>query len=234
MLPQRSQRKIGRKSREDIATRRNPPIPPSVKGGEGRFVRSLSVSLGVHLLVLASAFAFAQHGGSLFGQGFDFISVSLVGSGEIKGKKASKASPKIREYITQPASPAGDDAQDGVRKDREDDAGDGRSVQTDSVAEAGPGAGSGFGLVSPREWQLIQAAIERAKNYPRTARQRGIEGVVRVRFRLLPSGEVERVEVLQSSGHDVLDAASVRTVYRAGPLPYVNGWVEVPISYVLK
>jgi protein TonB len=66
------------------------------------------------------------------------------------------------------------------------------------------------------------------------ARERGIEGVVRLRFRLSPSGSIERVEVTKSSGHTILDTASVNTVYRAGPMPYVSGWVDVPIAYVLK
>jgi TonB family protein len=66
------------------------------------------------------------------------------------------------------------------------------------------------------------------------ARERGIEGVVRLRFRLKPSGDVERVEIAGSSGYDILDTASIRTVYRASPMPYVNGWVEVPMAYVLK
>lgn len=66
------------------------------------------------------------------------------------------------------------------------------------------------------------------------ARERGIQGVVRVRFKLRPSGDVETVEIVKSSGYDILDAATIRTVYRAGPMPYVNGWVEVPMAYVLK
>jgi TonB family protein len=55
-----------------------------------------------------------------------------------------------------------------------------------------------------------------------------------VRFKLKPSGEIDRVEIVKSSGYDILDSASIRTLYRAGPLPYVNGWVEVPMAYVLK
>jgi TonB family protein len=66
------------------------------------------------------------------------------------------------------------------------------------------------------------------------ARERGIEGTVLVRFKVLPTGEIERVDIIKSSGSDILDKASVHTVYRAAPMPYVNGWVEVPMSYVLK
>jgi TonB family protein len=55
------------------------------------------------------------------------------------------------------------------------------------------------------------------------ARERGIEGAVHVRFKVLSSGQVERVEILKSSGSEILDSASVRTVYRSEPLPSVNG-----------
>ena len=78
------------------------------------------------------------------------------------------------------------------------------------------------------------SSIERVKSYPRLARERGIEGVVRLRFRVRPQGGVERVEIVRSSGSEILDTASVSTLYRAGPMPYVNGWVEVPIAYVLR
>ena len=64
--------------------------------------------------------------------------------------------------------------------------------------------------------------------------ERGIEGVVRLRFRLAPSGAVEKIEIIQSSGYDILDNASVGAVYRAVPMPYVSGWIEMPMKYVLK
>ncbi len=84
------------------------------------------------------------------------------------------------------------------------------------------------------EWALIAASIERTKNYPRLARERGIEGMVRLRFRLTSSGAVEKLEIVQSSGSEILDSASIGAVYRAAPLPYVSGWVEMPMKYVLK
>jgi protein TonB len=106
---------------------------------------------------------------------------------------------------------------------------------TDSIPQGNGGeVGSRAGMLTPNQWQLIQSALERAKNYPRMARERGIEGVVHIRFRILPSGDVECVEILKSSGHAILDSASVETVYQSRPLPYVTGWVEVPIAYEIK
>jgi TonB family protein len=61
-----------------------------------------------------------------------------------------------------------------------------------------------------------------------------VRGRVHVRFRLRSQGDVDRIEIVKSSGSEILDEYSIRTVYRAAPMPYVSGWVEVPIAYVLK
>ncbi len=88
-------------------------------------------------------------------------------------------------------------------------------------------------MAGPSTLTLIASALERAKRYPVIAREQGIQGVVNLRFTLTPSGAVEKVEIVQSSGYAVLDDASIRTVYRAAPLPYLAGWITVPIAYVL-
>jgi TonB family protein len=98
----------------------------------------------------------------------------------------------------------------------------------------GNGIEPGFGLIAPEQLSLIVSAIERTKSYPRLARERGTEGVVHLRFRLSPEGSIEKIEIMESSGSTVLDSASIRAVYLAAPMPYVQGWIEVPIAYVLK
>ena len=99
--------------------------------------------------------------------------------------------------------------------------------------DTGRTGGSQSGVASTEYLGLVEA-IERVKKYPRLARERGMEGVVRLRFMLNPSGGVDAVEVVKSSGYEILDSASVSAVYRAAPMPYVNGWVEMPMRYVLK
>jgi protein TonB len=112
----------------------------------------------------------------------------------------------------------------------------GADVHGQTVASAGVGRdeNGGKGFIDPEQWTAIQAAIERTKNYPRLARERGIEGEVRLRFRINSAGSVESVEIVKSSGYEILDSASVRAVSRAAPMPSVRGWIEVPIAYVLK
>ena len=219
------------------------------------FHRSLYISVFIHVLVFGSAIAFAQFGrGALWGHR-DVTVVSLVGSGSGTQGRASQSrrhrdelSGRRPEAIhgTAPAAvqpestterEAGREEASPRRSQADDQAGTGGAGTL--PAQAGEGsAGSGpdthFGVVPAEQWAVIVSSLERAKTYPRMARERGIQGVVRVRFKLRPTGDVETVEIVKSSGYDVLDTASIRTVYRAAPMPYVNGWVEVPMAYVLK
>lgn len=55
------------------------------------------------------------------------------------------------------------------------------------------------------------------ENYPEEARNRNIEGDVRLMVALLPDGRVKHIEVLASSGNSLLDEAAVRSVKLAAP-----------------
>jgi protein TonB len=77
----------------------------------------------------------------------------------------------------------------------------------------------------------IMHRIEKAKRYPRMARKMGTEGQATVRFRIKTDGKVEGVELMESSGSEILDQASIETVQRAVPLPYKEGWLKVVIVF---
>jgi TonB family protein len=77
----------------------------------------------------------------------------------------------------------------------------------------------------------IMGRIEKAKRYPRMARKMGTEGQATVRFRIKTDGKVEGVELLKSSGSEILDQASLETVRRAAPFPYKEGWLKVVIVF---
>jgi TonB family protein len=117
---------------------------------------------------------------------------------------------------------------------RNEDFGKGSPGSAPATSGSGEVMSAQSGGISSEEWANLAAAIERTKNYPRLARERGIEGVVRLRFRLTSSGTVEKIEVVHSSGSEILDNASIGAVYRAAPLPYVSGWVDMPMKYELK
>lgn len=210
--------------------------------------KALPLSVMLHVAVVGSAIAFAQYGGTLFSRDFRSITVSLVGSTD-PGRPGSVPQAQKKKIVSVPVPEApneevksdlpeeGDLSHQshqvvpavGSGEQGEEKAGTGQQ----SLAPVGEGRGQ-TGEISLAQWRLVHSALEKAKTYPRVARERGIEGTVLVRFKVLPTGEIERVDIIKSSGSDILDKASVHTVYRAAPMPYVNGWVEVPMSYVLK
>ena len=104
---------------------------------------------------------------------------------------------------------------------------------------AGPGEGGTSRLagipMSPGAGDSIIAEIVRriegAKRYPRMARKMGIEGRATVRFKLKANGKIEKAELLETSGWEILDQASLETVQRAVPLPYKEGWLKVVIVF---
>jgi len=77
----------------------------------------------------------------------------------------------------------------------------------------------------------ILRKLEAAKRYPRIARKMGIEGTAVIRFKLRPEGQVEAAEIVDSSGSEILDKASLETVRAAAPFPYKEGWLKVGIVF---
>ncbi len=218
------------------------------------FRHTLYISVAAHILVFGSAIAFARYGSGALWNSSGVIQVSLVSPGSPNGS-GSKAGPvlsspalapaaepveRVKEAPAEPPPPEGalQEAvaipETGRAHEGGNDGATGDGTADSQHRGGGQDASAGFGLVSPEEWAALAAAIERTKNYPRIARERGIEGVVRLRFRLAPSGAVEKIEIVQSSGYEILDNASVGAVYRAAPMPYVSGWIEMPMKYVLK
>ncbi len=76
--------------------------------------------------------------------------------------------------------------------------------------------------------------------YPASALERGIEGVVMVQAYIGTSGKAERVEVKASSGNADLDASAASAVTQWVFSPATQGsaaaasWFEVPVRFSLK
>lgn len=202
------------------------------------YSKALLLSVIAHIAVVGSAIAFASYGGTPASRDFRTIVVSLLGNdGPVRPGHAARVSEPDatkQELKKDPPAEAGMLPGETLPETAPSERGNGETGAGPQSPTPG-GAGDGKkGEISSEQWQLVSTALEKAKTYPRLARERGVEGVVLVRFKVLPTGEIEKVDIVKSSGSDLLDTASVRTVYRAAPMPYVNGWVEVPISYVLK
>ncbi|MFW6240911.1 MAG: energy transducer TonB [Thermodesulfobacteriota bacterium] len=83
----------------------------------------------------------------------------------------------------------------------------------------------------------LAALIERHKSYPRAARRARLQGVVRVRVSIDPTGRLTAYGLQEESGHRVLDRATLklfkrivgeRVSNRALPRPLE---VVVPVRY---
>jgi protein TonB len=213
------------------------------------FEKACFVSIGMHLLLFGAAIAVAGYAGGTFRQHHDVMMVSLADPGAEAGagtahihrnpkdSEPARAAENRADTPLPESPPVNHELSDvpRVSPQQENGAGGEGAVADQERESAGAaGSGRGIGLVSAEQWSVIESAIEQSKNYPRIARERGIEGVVHIRFKLRQSGDVDTIEIVKSSGHDILDSASIRTVYRAAPMPYVAGWIEVPIAYVLN
>lgn len=67
--------------------------------------------------------------------------------------------------------------------------------------------------------QAVQRRIADAIQYPDEAREDGWEGTVKVSLLILSDGTLASVVVKESSGHDILDEAAVKTVKDLAPYP---------------
>jgi TonB family protein len=202
---------------------------------------SLSVSIFCHILFFGCALALARFAGEAFLPRLDVVQVALItpwSSVKIRGTdQKRKRDLTVRDNIVveerQPALPSETRSEQPFPRQQGGAGEDADTDQSPHGPDAGRLGGSQSGLVST-EYLGLMEAIERVKKYPRLARERGMEGVVRLRFTLNRSGGVDAVELVKSSGYEILDSASISAVYRAAPMPYVNGWVEMPMRYVLK
>lgn len=90
-------------------------------------------------------------------------------------------------------------------------------------------------------FSLISAHLNRRKTYPVEAKRARQEGVVTVRFSVDRGGNVSNVSIRRSSGHDLLDAATLQLLERVAPLPRMPSsmqrdsvTVSLPIDYSLR
>ncbi len=87
----------------------------------------------------------------------------------------------------------------------------------------------------------MRKAIELAWNYPKAAAVDGIYGKVGIAFTILKDGKVEKVEIINTSGYQVLDIAIVDAIKDAAPFaPLPEGFgktnlnISGTFSYVLR
>lgn len=87
----------------------------------------------------------------------------------------------------------------------------------------------------------IRQIIEQKKTYPRRAKKRNKQGVVKVAFSVDKNGSVSKLRVVQSSGSKILDQAALKAVKKVGRFPAIPAGIGkqfldyvVPIAYRLR
>ncbi|MFH1435889.1 MAG: energy transducer TonB [Pseudomonadota bacterium] len=80
----------------------------------------------------------------------------------------------------------------------------------------------------------IWGIVNKAAVYPPSARRNGIEGVVKVSFRITKDGRPEKVHVSKSSGYSILDMAALEAVKTGNAYPSIGKPVIIPIRFSLN
>lgn len=91
-------------------------------------------------------------------------------------------------------------------------------------------------------WQRsVAKTVAQKQVYPRSALRREIEGQARVQVTVGRSGEITSFEILQETGHQVLDREVPKLMERIDPLPTPPSDVSddnltfiLPLSWVLQ
>jgi TonB family protein len=81
--------------------------------------------------------------------------------------------------------------------------------------------------------EQVRERVQAAAVYPAAARERGIQGVARIQFRVDPAGRAAEVMTVESSGSQLLDAAAEQAAEDARELPQLYGWVRIPVRFEL-
>ena len=90
-------------------------------------------------------------------------------------------------------------------------------------------------------YAMVSAHLNQRKQYPTEARKAREQGVVKVRFTVDRAGAISSVSITGSSGHAILDQATLALMQRVAPLPAMPAsmtqdkvTISLPIDYSLR
>lgn len=93
-------------------------------------------------------------------------------------------------------------------------------------------------LPNPEYIGFIQQKITSYSIYPPEAKAKSWEGIVRVKFTLAQDGRIKEIDIAESSGYPLLDAAAILAIKDASPYPFpedypIEGELEIilPVIY---
>jgi len=87
----------------------------------------------------------------------------------------------------------------------------------------------------------VKQRIESVKIYPLWAREAGYEGTATVQFTIFADGKLGEINLINSSGYDILDKAAITTIKKSEPFPSLMDslnrrtlQIELPIAFRLS
>ncbi|MEH6757310.1 MAG: energy transducer TonB [Parasphingorhabdus sp.] len=90
-------------------------------------------------------------------------------------------------------------------------------------------------------YAMVSSHLNQRKKYPTEARKAREQGIVKVRFTVDRTGNISNVSITGSSGHAILDQATLALMQRVAPLPAMPPSMEqdkvtisLPIDYSLR
>jgi len=112
---------------------------------------------------------------------------------------------------------------------------------TAAVAPAAPVPPAAHPAPDPAYTNTLLTWLDRHKEYPWTARRRGMQGRVVLRLAVARSGKVTEARIESSSGAEILDEAAMDMVQRANPVPPLpasfagdRAEFRVPVEFALS
>lgn len=118
-------------------------------------------------------------------------------------------------------------------------------VPPTAAPRAAPSNSAGNSAKAKKEranyYAMVSAHLNQRKKYPKEARKAREQGVVKVRFTVDRNGNLSNISISGSSGHAILDQATLALMQRVAPLPAMPASMErdkvtisLPIDYSLR
>ncbi len=112
---------------------------------------------------------------------------------------------------------------------------DKKAVVQAKTAEKAKGAEVPAKKIDPKivsYMRLVQQKIASVIQYPYAATEKNWQGTVKVRMRIIKDGTLVEADILQSSGHDILDSDALNTVRTLSPYaPFSEGMIQEDIVF---
>jgi len=168
----------------------------------------------------------------------DLLSVPHTSWGAMAGASAAAGGTRRRGTMSAQAAGATGESGGATRADEGDGVGPATSGSGADIAARSSPAENGNGGATRFARPL--GGYQTKPEYPESARRAGIQGVTRLRFEVLATGEVGRVLVDESAGSAELDRAAIEAVKRWRFEPArrdeqpVTAWVTLPVRFELR